>query len=91
MTYINSFDKKLAAGFDTSIDFDTIIASMEDDEIEEMRDWLEGEIGRDYSYTTQKDAKVLICEDYVCEVAVQVIRDMKLPWHEIMEIARAGL
>ena len=91
MTYTNSFDEKLANGFDNNIDFDTIIASMEDDEIEEMRDGLEGEIGRDYSYTTQKDAKVLICEDYVCEVAVQVIRDMKLPWHEIMEIARAGL
>ena len=91
MTYINSFDKKLADGFDNNIDFDTIIASMDDDEIYEMWDFLEGEIGRDYSYTTFKEAKVLICEDYVCEIAAQAIRDMKLPRHEVMEIARAGL
>ena len=64
MTYINSFDKKLADGFDNNIDFDTIISSMGDDEIYEMWDFLEGEIGRDYSYTTFKEAKVLICEDY---------------------------
>ena len=88
MTYINSFDKKLADGFDNNIDFDTIIASMEDDEIYEMRDWLEGEIGYGYDYATEKDAKILICEDYVREVAAQVIRDNCLPWHEIMEIAR---
>ena len=91
MTYINSFDKKLADGFDNNIDFDTNIASMDDDEIYEMWAFLEGEIGRDYSYTTFKEAKVLICEDYVCEIAAQAIRDMKLPWHEVMEIARAGL
>ena len=91
MTYINSFDKKLADGFDNNIDFDTIIASMDDDEIYEMWDFLVCVFVRDYSYTTFKEAKVLICEDYVCEIAAQAIRDMKLPWHEVMEIARAGL
>ena len=64
---------------------------MDDDEIYEMWDFLEGEIGRDYSYTTFKEAKVLICEDYVCEIAAQAIRDMKLPWHEVMQIARVAL
>ncbi len=90
MKYMNSYDVKLANGIDNNIDFDTIIASMDDDEVEEIRDWLEGEIGRDYSYTTWKEAKILICEDYVYEVAAQVIRDMKLPWNEVMEIARMG-
>ena len=87
MIYTNSFDEKLANGFDNNIDFDTVIASMDADEIAEMRDWLEREIGYGYEYATEKDAKVLICEDYVREVAAQVIRDNRLPWREIMEIA----
>ena len=91
MTYINSFDKKLANGFDNNIDFDTVIISMEDDEIAEMRRWLEHEIGYEYEYASEKEAKVLICEDYVREVAAQVIRDNRLAWHKIMEIARVGL
>ena len=88
MTYTNSFDEKLANGFDNNIDFDTVIASMDADEIAEMRGWLEREVGYEYEYATENDAKVLICEDYVREVAAQVIRDNCLPWHEIMEIAR---
>ena len=87
MIYTNSFDEKLANGFDNNIDFDTVIASMDADEIAEMRDWLEREIGYGYEYAAEKDAKVLICEDYVREVAAQVIRDNRLPWREIMEIA----
>ena len=90
MTYTNSFDEKLANGFDNNIDFDTVIASMDTDEIAEMRDWLESEIGYGYEYASEKDSKVLICEDYVREVAAQVIRDNRLPWHEITEIARVS-
>ena len=63
---------------------------MDTDEIAEMRDWLESEIGYGYEYASEKDSKVLICEDYVREVAAQVIRDNRLPWHEIMEIARVS-
>ena len=91
MTYINSFDKKLADSFDNNIDFDSVIASMDTYEIAEMRHWLEHEIGYEYEYASEKEAKVLICEDYVREVAVQVIRDNCLPWHKIMEIARVAL
>lgn len=91
MTYTNSFDEKLANGYDNHIDFDAVIVSMEDDEIAEMRAWLEGEIGYGYDYATEKDAKILVCEDYVREVAVQVIRDNRLPWYEIMDIARVAL
>lgn len=54
---INSYDEKIM----TEIDY----SKFDDFEVEEMADVLYKEHGIDYSYTTWKEARIMIIEDYI--------------------------
>lgn len=73
----SSYDKKIK---EFEIDsFDALCATIEDDELEEMEDFLYKYFSYDYSYLTREEAKPMIIEDYIYQCAVLNLIDRKIP------------
>lgn len=76
MTMTTTHDDKIM-NFDVANGYDAFMKLFNEDEIAEMRDWLEGdECGYDYSWATGDEANEGIVIDYVKEWLVQNIRNM---------------
>ena len=73
----SSYDKKIK---EFEIDsFDALCATIEDDELEEMEDFLYKYFSYDYSYLTRDEAKPMIIEDYIYQGAALNLIDRKIP------------
>lgn len=73
----SSYDKKIK---EFEIDsFDALCATIEDDELEEMEDFLYKYFSYDYSYLTRDEAKPMIIEDYIYQCAALNLIDRKIP------------
>lgn len=68
--------------------FDQMVKTLDNDVIDEMRDWLEREFGRCYDYTyTENELRTVIVEDYTKEIAKQAIDEILMPWKMVLEVA----
>ena len=75
--YASSYDKKIK---EFEIDsFNALCATIEDDELEEMEDFLYKYFSYDYSYLTRDEAKPMIIEDYIYQCAALNLIDRKIP------------
>lgn len=75
--YTSSYDKKIN---EFEIDsFNALCASIDDDELEEMENFLYKYCQCDYSYLTRDEAKPMIIEDYIYQCAVLNLIDKKIP------------
>ena len=75
--YASSYDKKINE-FEIN-SFNALCASIDDDELEEMENFLYKYCNFDYSYLTRKEAKPMIIEDYIYQCAVLNLIDKKIP------------
>ena len=75
--YASSYDKKIN---EFEIDsFNALCASIDDDELEEMENFLYKYCNCDYSYLTRDEAKPMIIEDYIYQCAALNLIDRKIP------------
>ena len=73
----SSYDKKIK---EFEIDsFDAFCATIDDDELEEMENFLYKYFSYDYSYLTRNEAKPIIIEDYIYQCAALNLIDRKIP------------
>ena len=73
----SSYDKKIK---EFEIDsFDAFYATIDDDELEEMENFLYKYFSYDYSYLTRDEAKPMIIEDYIYQCAALNLIDRKIP------------
>lgn len=75
--YASSYDKKINE-FEIN-SFNALCASIDDDELEEMENFLYKYCQCDYSYLTRDEAKPMIIEDYIYQCAVLNLIDKKIP------------
>ena len=74
--YTNTYDEKIMS-FDIDEGYEAFMKLFDEDEIAEMRRWLERECEctYDYSYTTDDEADTLAIADYVKEMLIMNIRE----------------
>ena len=73
----SSYDKKIK---EFEIDsFDAFYATIDDDELEEMENFLYKYFSYDYSYLTRDEAKPMIIEDYIYQCAALNLIAIKIP------------
>ena len=73
-TMIPTHDEKIM-NFDIYEGHKAFMEMFDEDEIAEMRRWLERELGYDYSYNDDDEIDALVITDYVKEWLRQNIRD----------------
>lgn len=95
---MEAFDVKLRDGIDNGIPFLDIVDSFTDEEIQELRGWLEENCDYCYdfldmpyvdgTFKEEWEKRSYLVMDYVRELACGSIRCGKLPWNEVSKIAR---
>lgn len=75
--YTSSYDKKINGFVNES--FDAFCATIEDDELEEMENFLYKQFRYDYSYLTREEAKPMIIEDYIYQCAALNVIERNIP------------
>ena len=74
--YGTTYDEKIM-NFNTGKGYDAFYDMFDDDEIYEMRSWLEREYDYNYDWATEKEARDLVAIDYVKEWLCDNIRNMR--------------
>ena len=75
MKYFGSYDEKIME-YDGN-NYNEFMAMFEEDEVEEMRKWLESNHGCDFSYLCQKEVAEAVIAEYVRERLIDNIREMR--------------
>ena len=73
MIYTNSQDEKIMNYHGNS--YEEFVALFTEEEVEEMRQYLERNLDYDYSYTTEKELAELVSIAYLQEWLIQQIRE----------------
>lgn len=75
MKMTTTYDEKIM-NFDIANGYEAFVKMFEDDEISDMRDWLEREFDMDFSWISEKELAECVAIEYVKEWLVQNIRNM---------------